>query len=70
MITCYDERYLIRTLDDTPTGEDVVLGHKQPAVDEDAFRTLKSCLELQSMFRRQEERTPHGFCCAGRFFCW
>ena len=52
----YDGKYLIRTSDDTLSAEDVALGYKQLVDVEDAFRTLKTTLELRPMFHRLEER--------------
>jgi len=52
----YDGKYLIRTSDDTLSAEDVALGYKQLVDVEDAFRTLKSTLELRPMFHRLEDR--------------
>jgi transposase len=52
----YDGKYLIRTSDDTLSAEDVVLGHKQLIDIEQAFRTLKSTLELRPMYHRLEDR--------------
>lgn len=52
----YDGKYLIRTSDDTLSGEDVVLGYKQLVDVEDAFRTLKTTLALRPMYHRLEER--------------
>ena len=42
-----DGKYLIRTSDDTLTAEDVALGYKQLLEVEDAFRALKTHLELR-----------------------
>ncbi|QZT35207.1 IS1634 family transposase [Caldalkalibacillus thermarum TA2.A1] len=52
----YDGKYLIRTSDDTLSPEDVALGYKQLIEVEDAFRTLKSTLELRPMYHRLEDR--------------
>lgn len=52
----YDGKYLIRTSDDTLSAEDVALGYKQLVDVEDAFRTLKTTLELRPMFHRLEDR--------------
>jgi len=41
-----DGKYMIRTSDDTLTAADVALGYKQLLEVEDAFRTLKTHLEL------------------------
>ncbi len=51
-----DGKYLIRTSDDTLSPEDVVLGYKQLLQVEDAFRTLKTTLELRPIYHRLEER--------------
>ncbi|MGZ0084800.1 IS1634 family transposase [Caldibacillus thermoamylovorans] len=52
----YDGKYLIRTSDDTLSAEDVALGYKQLVDIEQAFRTLKSTLELRPMYHRLEDR--------------
>lgn len=52
----YDGKYLLRTSDDTLSGEDVALGYKQLVDVEDAFRTLKTVLELRPMHHRKEGR--------------
>ncbi len=52
----YDGKYLIRTSDDTLSMEDVALGYKQLLEVEDAFRTLKTTLQLRPMYHRLEER--------------
>lgn len=52
----YDGKYLIRTSDDTLSAEEVALGYKQLVDVEDAFRTLKSTLELRPMYHRLEDR--------------
>ena len=61
----YDGKYLIRTSDDTLSAEDVALGYKQLIDVEDAFRTLKTTLELRPMFHRLEERIR-----AHILLCW
>jgi transposase len=61
----YDGKYLIRTSDDTLSAEDVALGYKQLIDVEDAFRTLKTTLELRPMFHRMEERIR-----AHVLLCW
>ncbi|MEA4884639.1 MAG: hypothetical protein VB144_13490 [Clostridia bacterium] len=43
-------KYLLRTSDDTLSPEDVALGYKQLLEVEDAFRTLKSTLDLRPMY--------------------
>ncbi|BBW98453.1 IS1634 family transposase [Geobacillus subterraneus] len=52
----YDGNYLIRTSDDTLSAEDVAIGYKQLVDIEQAFRTLKSTLELRPMYHRLEDR--------------
>jgi len=61
----YDGKYLLRTSDDTLTGEDIALGYKQLADVEDAFRTLKTHLELRPMYHRLEDRIR-----AHILLCW
>ncbi|MEW5898252.1 MAG: IS1634 family transposase [Bacillota bacterium] len=51
-----DGKYLLRTSDDTLSPEDVALGYKQLLLVEDAFRTLKSRLELRPVYHRLEDR--------------
>ncbi|AFV12569.1 transposase, IS4 family [Thermacetogenium phaeum DSM 12270] len=51
-----DGKYLLRTSDDTLSAEDVALGYKQLLLVEDAFRTLKSRLELRPVYHRLEDR--------------
>jgi transposase len=51
----YDGKYLIRTFDDTLSTEDVAVGHKQLVDIKQDFRTLKSTLELHSMYHRLED---------------
>lgn len=51
-----DGKYFIRTSDDTLSAEDVALGYKQLCEVEDAFRTLKTTLELRPMYHRLEDR--------------
>ncbi|MBA1336970.1 MAG: Transposase [Firmicutes bacterium] len=51
----YDGEYLIRTSDDTLSPEDVALGYKQLVDVENAFRTLKTTLELRPMYHRLED---------------
>lgn len=53
----YDGKYLIKTSDDTLSAEDVALGYKQLVDVEDAFRTLKTELNLRPVYHRLEERT-------------
>lgn len=52
----YDDKYLIRTSDDTLSAEDVTLGYKQLVDVENAFRTLKTELNLRPVYHRLEER--------------
>ncbi len=52
----YDGKYLIRTSDDTLSAEDVALGYKQLVDVEDAFRTLKTELNLRPVYHRLEDR--------------
>lgn len=52
----YDGKYLIRTSDDTLSAEDVALGYKQLVDVEDAFRTLKTELNIRPVYHRLEER--------------
>ena len=61
----YDGKYLIRTSDDTLSPEDVALGYKQLVDVENAFRTLKTTLELRPMYHRLEERIR-----AHILLCW
>lgn len=51
-----DGKYLLRTSDDTLSPEDVALGYKQLLEVEDAFRTLKTTLELRPVYHRLEDR--------------
>lgn len=51
-----DGKYLLRTSDDTISPEDVALGYKQLLEVEDAFRTLKTTLELRPVYHRLEDR--------------
>jgi transposase len=61
----YDGRYLLRTSDDTLSAEDVALGYRQLAQIEDAFRALKSTLELRPVYHRLEDRIK-----AHVLLCW
>jgi Transposase DDE domain len=61
----YDGRYLLRTSDDTLSAEDVALGYRQLAQIEDAFRTLKSTLDLRPIYHRLEDRIK-----AHVLLCW
>lgn len=60
-----DGKYLLRTSDDTLSPEDVALGYKQLLLVEDAFRTLKSRLELRPVYHRLEDRIR-----AHVLLCW
>ena len=60
-----DGKYLIRTSDDTLTAEDVALGYKQLLEVEDAFRTLKTHLELWPIHHRLSDRIR-----AHVLLCW
>ena len=51
-----DGRYLLRTSDDTLSPEDVVLGYKQLYEVEDAFRTLKTTLDMRPVYHWLEDR--------------
>jgi transposase len=51
-----DGKYVLRTSDDTLSSEDVALGYKQLLEVEDAFRTLKSTLDLRPMYHRASDR--------------
>ncbi len=56
---------MIRTSDDTLSAEDVALGYKQLYEVEDAFRTLKSTLDLRPIYHRLEDRIR-----AHILLCW
>lgn len=58
-------KYLLRTSDDTLSPEDVALGYKQLLEVEDAFRTLKSTLDLRPMYHRVSDRIR-----AHVLLCW
>jgi hypothetical protein len=60
-----DGKYLIRTSDDTISAEDVALGYKQLLEVEDAFRTLKTTLNLRPVYHRLEDRIR-----AHILLCW
>jgi transposase len=51
-----DGKYLIRASDDTLSPVDVALGYKQLFQVENAFRTLKTTLELRPVYHRLEDR--------------
>lgn len=52
----YDGKYLIKTSDDTLSAEDVALGYKQLVQIEDAFKTIKSELEIRPNYHHLEKR--------------
>ena len=60
-----DGKYLLRISDDTLSPEDVALGYKQLLEVEDAFRTLKSTLDLRPMYHRVSDRIR-----AHVLLCW
>lgn len=60
-----DGKYLIRTSDDTLSAEDVALGYKQLLEVEDAFRTLKTTLDLRPVYHRLDDRIR-----AHVLLCW
>ena len=60
-----DGKYLIRTSDDTLTAGDVALGYKQLLEVEEAFRTLKTHLELRPVHHRLSDRIR-----AHVLLCW
>jgi hypothetical protein len=60
-----DGKYLLRTSDDTLSAEDTALGYRQLLQIEDAFRTLKTRLELRPIYHRLEERIR-----AHVMLCW
>ncbi len=60
----YDGKFLIETSDDTLSIEDVVLGYKQLNDVEQAFRSLKSTLELRPNYHSKDDRIRcHIFLC-------
>ncbi len=60
----YDGKYLLQSSDDTLTLEDIVLGYKQLAEVEKAFRTLKTTLEIRPNYHSKDERIRcHVFLC-------
>ncbi|HOT96571.1 MAG TPA: IS1634 family transposase [bacterium] len=60
----YDGKFLIETSDDTLSLEDIVLGYKQLNDVEQAFRTLKTTLELRPNYHSKDERIRcHIFLC-------
>jgi len=52
----YDDKSLIETGDDTPSLVDIVRGYKQLNDVEQAFRTLKTTLELRPTFHSKDDR--------------
>lgn len=60
-----DGKYLVRASDDTLSATDVALGYKQLSEVEDAWRCLKSHLDLRPMFHRKAERIR-----AHVLLCW
>lgn len=60
----YDGKYIIETSDDTLNLRDIVLGYKQLYDVEQAFRTLKTDLDLHPNYHSTEERIRcHIFLC-------
>lgn len=60
-----DGKYLIKTSDDTLSPEDVALGYKQLLEVEDAFRSLKTTLDLRPVYHRLADRIR-----AHILICW
>jgi len=59
-----DGKYLLRTSDDTLSPEDIALGYKQLNEVEEAFRSLKTELDLRPVYHRLEDRiTAHVILC-------
>lgn len=52
----YDGKYLLESSDDTLSLRDIVLGHKQLYDVEQAFRTLKTTLELRPNYHSRDDR--------------
>ena len=52
----YDGKYILKTSDDTLSVRDIVLGYRQLFQIEDAFRTIKSELDLRPNYHRLEKR--------------
>ena len=52
----YDGKYLLKTSDDTLSMKDIVFGYRQLFQIEDAFRTIKSELDLRPNYHRLEKR--------------
>jgi transposase len=60
----YDGKFLIETSDDTLSMEDIVMGYKQLNDVEQAFRTLKTTLELRPNYHSKDQRIRcHIFLC-------
>jgi transposase len=60
----YDGKFLVETSDDSLSIQDIVLGYKQLHDVEDAFRTLKTTLELRPNYHSKDERIRcHIFLC-------
>ncbi len=60
----YDGKYLVESSDDTLNLKDIVLGYKQLYDVEQAFRTLKTTLELRPNHHSKDERIKcHIFLC-------
>ena len=60
----YDGKYLVESSDDTLTLRDIVLGYKQLYDVEDAFRTLKTVLDLRPNYHNRDDRIKcHIFLC-------
>lgn len=60
----YDGKFLVETSDDTLSLSDIVLGYKQLNDVEQAFRTLKTTLELRPNYHSKDERIRcHIFIC-------
>ncbi len=60
----YDGKFLVETSDDSLSLEDIVLGYKQLNDVEDAFRTLKTTLELRPNYHSKDDRIRcHIFLC-------
>jgi len=60
----YDGKFLIETSDDTLSLSDIVMGYKQLNDVEQAFRTLKTTLELRPNYHSKDERIRcHIFLC-------
>ena len=65
-----DEKYLIRTSDDTLPAEDMVLGYKQLVDIEEAFRSLKQTLEVRTVYTGWRIEFVRALFCAGWRCCW